>query len=283
MLFAALLALGSITGACGDDDDGSRDDTPTAAGPNESPTSATSPDENDTATPEPTVQQPEDFAVVDVSFTVGSWTDGIGAECPLVEATITTNAPGTVRYLWTRSDGAAGAAEELVFPVPGSQTVDQQWGLGGDAPEGSYWIGLTTAEPTDRDWGHADVTRCQGGTPTPAPSPTPTVAASSGMQVVNVVLTADTWSDDFYKNCPVVRVEIETDGAGTVTYRWTRSDSSQAQRQVLEFTEAGKQTIEETWTLGSGAPDDTYWIGIFIEGPNEQDWGHAEIERCESP
>lgn len=44
---------------------------------------------------------------------------------------ITVNRAGTVRFRWTRSDGAAVPEQTLVFGAAGTQTVSDYWELGG--------------------------------------------------------------------------------------------------------------------------------------------------------
>ncbi|MFQ5382030.1 MAG: hypothetical protein ACE5EF_10465 [Dehalococcoidia bacterium] len=208
---------------------------------------------------------------------------GTNGNCPLVLARVEMDGPGSVSFRWTRSDGSPEEFQELTFSAAGIETLEQDWLLTKMPAEGVAWIGFETSSPIARDWGKVDVLPCQGGVPTPTPTTEPTITPSDEFSVVAVTLRGDKWSDDYYKECAVVYAEIEVDGPGTVAYRWHLSDRDPGPRQVLEFTEAGKQTIEETWSLSSGAPDQEYWIGLLIEAPQEKDWGRVEVERCKEP
>ncbi len=79
------------------------------------------------------------FTVTDVGLKADQ--ANISGKCPVsVQFTgyITTNAPGTVKYTFTRSDGATAPVYTLDFSQPGTQTVSTNWTLGG--------IGLTSFE-----------------------------------------------------------------------------------------------------------------------------------------
>jgi len=67
---------------------------------------------------------------------------------------------------------------------------------------------------------------------------------------------------------------ITTNGAGTVTYHWVRSDGAadSAAHPPVVFTAAGTQSVNTTWSAsGTG----TYWIDIYIDSPNNQQFGRA--------
>ena len=70
------------------------------------------------------------------------------------------------------------------------------------------------------------------------------------------------------------QAQITTNGAGTVTYYWTRSDGAHGPTKTLNFTEAGTQTVTSSWSLGL-----TYsgWKKIYIEDPNHQLFGTVEF------
>jgi hypothetical protein len=60
---------------------------------------------------------------------------------------------------------------------------------------------------------------------------------------------------------------ITTSTAGTVTYRWERSDGAVGPTQSLEFSSAGTQTVTTTWDLGA---DYSGWQRVYIDNPNHQ-------------
>jgi hypothetical protein len=110
------------------------------------------------------------------------------------------------------------------------------------------------------------------------------VSGTGAFAVTGVSFTATTWGDGTtYANCPKVVANITTNAAGTVTYRWTRSDNASTPTKTLVFGSAGTQSDSYEWALGSGAPAGTYWVGIYIDNPNHQDFGHVNVTKCTAP
>jgi len=101
--------------------------------------------------------------------------------------------------------------------------------------------------------------------------------------VTSVNYTVGTWNSPGYVNCPKVTANITTNAAGTVTYHWTRSDGNSTSG-TLTFASAGTQSISAEWGLGSvwaGGADE--WMGIYIDTPNNQDFGHVVMPACTTP
>jgi hypothetical protein len=67
---------------------------------------------------------------------------------------------------------------------------------------------------------------------------------------------------------------ITTNGAGSVTYHWVRSDGAVdgVAHPAVVYTAAGTQSVNTTWSVS--APG-TYWIDIYIDTPNNQQFGRA--------
>ena len=102
--------------------------------------------------------------------------------------------------------------------------------------------------------------------------------------VIHVTYSLSTWSDSGHTDCPRVTAQITTNDAGTVTYHWTRSDGSSASTATLNFGSAGTQSINYDWALGSVWNGTTSWVGIYIDNPNHQDFGHKTFTTaCTSP
>ncbi len=102
--------------------------------------------------------------------------------------------------------------------------------------------------------------------------------------VIHVTYTYSTWSDGSHTDCPRVTAAITTNGSGSVTYHWTRSDGSSASTDTLTFGSAGTQSINYDWALGSVWNGTTSWVGIYIDSPNHQDFGHKTFTTaCTSP
>ena len=69
---------------------------------------------------------------------------------------------------------------------------------------------------------------------------------------------------------------ITTTGAGSVTYHWVRSDGATdgVSHPAVVYTAAGTQSVNTTWSAsGTG----TYWIDIYIDTPNNQQFGRASF------
>lgn len=107
---------------------------------------------------------------------------------------------------------------------------------------------------------------------------------SGPFAVTSVSYSLSTWSDSSHTNCPRMTASITTNGAGTVTYHWTRSDNSTSSPATLTFSSAGSQSVNYDWALGSANAGSTSWVGIYIDDPNHQDFGHKSFTTaCTSP
>jgi len=69
---------------------------------------------------------------------------------------------------------------------------------------------------------------------------------------------------------------ITANGAGSVTYHWVRSDGTAdtTPHAPIVFTAAGTQSVSEAWTTTNPG---TYWIDIYIDSPNRQQFGRASF------
>ncbi len=96
------------------------------------------------------------FAVTSVSFQVD--TPVFTGACPHTfnfTAGITVNKAGTVKYWWTRSDGAHGLEHTLVFAGAGTKYVTDTWSLGAS---GSRWKKIYIITPNNQTFGTANFT-----------------------------------------------------------------------------------------------------------------------------
>jgi hypothetical protein len=101
--------------------------------------------------------------------------------------------------------------------------------------------------------------------------------------VTHVTYTMSTWSDAGHTDCPRVTASISTNAAGTITYHWIRSDGPEG-THTLDFGSATTKTINYDWALGSINAGDTHFVGIFIDSPNHQDFGHQNFTTaCTTP
>ena len=94
--------------------------------------------------------------------------------------------------------------------------------------------------------------------------------------VTSVTYTLSTWSDAGHTNCPRIVAHITTNGAGTITYKWT-SSSGNNPLKTLAFAAAGTKNINYDWARGSVWAGTPAWVGIYIDDPNHQNFGHLNF------
>jgi hypothetical protein len=111
-----------------------------------------------------------------------------------------------------------------------------------------------------------------------------TVTSTTGpFAVTSVNYVIGTWNSPGFVNCPKITANITTNGPGTVEYHWVHSDGP-GSSGTLVFISAGTQSVSVEWSLGSvWAPAPDEWMGIYIDTPNHQDFGHATMTPCTSP
>jgi hypothetical protein len=122
--------------------------------------------------------------------------------------------------------------------------------------------GTATIQPT----GTYTPTPTQTATGTLLPSDTPTWTPTVyHFAITNLTASVDIPSYD--GACPVTfnfSAAITSNGPGTITYRWERSDSAQAPENSLTFDSASTQNVNTQWHLG--APG-THWQALHILSP----------------
>jgi hypothetical protein len=116
-------------------------------------------------------------------------------------------------------------------------------------------------------------------TATSTPSNTPTATNTPAFAVTSITYSIGTWSQvPSFINCPRVTASITTNGAGTVTFKWTRQDvPGGGATQTLNFAAAGTQSVNYDWARGSTWAGTATWVGIFVVSPNNQDFGKIDF------
>jgi hypothetical protein len=73
-----------------------------------------------------------------------------------------------------------------------------------------------------------------------------------------------------------ITANVTTNGAGNVTYKWIRSDGAidGAAHPPIVFAAAGTQSVSTTWSV---AAIGSYWMDIYIDDPNHQQFGRANF------
>ena len=73
-----------------------------------------------------------------------------------------------------------------------------------------------------------------------------------------------------------IQADIKTNGAGSVTYKWIRSDGATDTNvhPDVVFDAAGTKSVNTSWsTTASGSK----WMDIYIDSPNHQQFGRANF------
>lgn len=73
-----------------------------------------------------------------------------------------------------------------------------------------------------------------------------------------------------------IQADITTNGAGSVTYKWIRSDGATDTNvhPDVVFDSAGTKSVNTSWsTTASGSK----WMDIYIDSPNHQQFGRANF------
>jgi hypothetical protein len=110
---------------------------------------------------------------------------------------------------------------------------------------------------------------------------TATNTSAPAFAVTSVTYSVGTFNEPGYVSCPIVTANITTNGAGAVGYHWVRPDGNSTSG-TLNFASAGSQSVSEKWYLGSAATP-PFWLGIYIDTPNHQNFGNINISPCTSP
>lgn len=162
---------------------------------------------------------------------------------------ITTNGPGTVTYKWVRSDGT-GEERTVTFAAAGSQTVTS---------------GNVTYNQSGTQWAKLEVTA-----PNALTSEQAKFTLNCASPAIVTVVSVNANPTGFTGTCPHTfhfNATIVTNGPGTVTYRWERSDGNSDTR-TINFASADSQTIQSgdyrSGTSGS------FWARLHIITPNEK-------------
>jgi hypothetical protein len=72
--------------------------------------------------------------------------------------------------------------------------------------------------------------------------------------------------------------DITTNAAGTVTYKWERSDNANAPEESITFNSAGTKTVTSTWSRWFDPGDNaTGWKRVYINNPNHQGFSQASF------
>jgi hypothetical protein len=110
-------------------------------------------------------------------------------------------------------------------------------------------------------------------------------SSSAFFAVTHAAASADPTS--YSGVCPVTitfSADIQTSAGGTVNYHWQRSDGSKSPVETITFSDAGSQTVSESWTVGTPGQVYNGWDQVYIDEPNHQLFEPATFSiACNSP
>jgi hypothetical protein len=158
-------------------------------------------------------------------------------------ADITLNGPGTVKYRWERSDGTQRPDVTLTYSEAGTKTVTDSWPL---SQIGNFWEEIHVLSPNNVTSGAGFTNSCGAATAVVAS------ASPSGYQ----------------GDCPGT-FDLSADitaYAGTITYRWERSDGTVGTERTLTFPVTGTKSVTDSWQVHAIGSN---WARLHILTPTD--------------
>lgn len=187
-----------------------------------------------------------------VTSVVASVTAPVSNACPAkydFSAVVTANMAGKVTYRWERSDGVVGVTQTLTFVDAGSITVKSDWTLSSNF---TGWKEVHILTPNDLISNQTDFTlKCP-------------VFSVTGVTVSVSPTSSDTCSPE--KTFDATGT-ITANGAGTVNYRWDKSDGTFGSTQSVVFNGAETKTVTSNWNLSSAGDR---WFKLHVLTPMDK-------------
>jgi hypothetical protein len=127
---------------------------------------------------------------------------------------------------------------------------------------------------------HAVVTYATA-VPTSTIVPSPTLAPTAAFTVTEVETSVDLGGisqASYNATCLAAlafQANISTNGAGTVTYYWLRSNGTRSKTATLTFTSAGYQTVKDAWTASGTGVSVSASDRVYIDQPTHQAYSAA--------
>jgi hypothetical protein len=200
----------------------------------------------------------KDFQVTNVALKPDQ--PDMNGKCPMqvkFTGAITVNGGGTVKYTFTRSDGANAPAQAISFTEAGTQTVSTDWTLGdvSSLPRFEGWQALKILSPNEMESSHdtgSFVLRCSDG---------PTTPVTSTEVVENIQRPGGK------KNSQVVMDAIQLANRDSLTRAEARKQAIEADRARFEPT----ATALVNGLRGAGVDLDGYLAASkqFVDAPSE--------------
>lgn len=176
-------------------------------------------------------------------------------------------------------DSMGGSATKAISTVNPGQEIDLEINLTAPSTVGNYrgyWrintnggVLVPIVNGSQGKTFYVDIKVQNPSTATPSPTPTPT--STPVFAVTSVTFTNTGGCGAF-----TATANITANGAGSVTYHWVRSDGATdtVSHPAVIFTSAGTQSVNTSWsTTASG----TMWLDLYIDTPNNQQFGRASF------
>jgi len=152
-----------------------------------------------------------------------------------------------------------------VYIVIGELQEYQAEEVAGRSEDATWYYIHHPGNPGGFCWVAAEVVEIEGN-PEALPVVPPPVASVTDigltLEPTRILITCDKFPQLVY-----MTAQITTDGPALVTYRWEASTGAASVDNTIPFAEAGTQTIQEYYPIGS--PNE-YWIRLHVLGPNEK-------------
>ncbi len=172
------------------------------------------------------------------------------------------NVGGTANLLWTVTGATSVSIDGGVGSVPLAGTISI-------SPAATTTYTLTAANALGTSSNTATVVVGYQSTPTTPPPVTypPSPPPTTAFAVTNVTTSVDL--PNYSGPCPkylTFTAVITSNGPGTATYGWERSDGALGLNKTITFAAAGSQTVSETWQLGESYSG---WERVHVYNPND--------------
>jgi hypothetical protein len=182
----------------------------------------------------------------------------------------------TPSYAIVFSDGNSmngPSTQALVGNINPGQTIDISVNLTAPATPGDYTGNWKIRDASGVLFGNFYVQIKVQNPATATYTPTPTNTPAPAFAVTSVTFTNTGACGAF-----TATANITVNGAGSVTYHWIRSDSAPDGAHLpVVFAAAGTQSVNTTWSAPPALAAGTYWIDIYIDTPNHQQFGRASF------
>lgn len=152
-----------------------------------------------------------------------------------------------------------------VYIVTGELQVNRSAEIAGISPDTAWYYIHHPGNPGGFCWVSAEVVDIEGNAeslPVIQPPSSTVTDITLTLEPARILVTCDKFPQVVY-----MTAQITTNGPAVVTYRWEASTGAASADNSIPFVEAGTQTIQEYYPIGS--PNE-YWIRLHVFGPNEK-------------